>query len=276
MRGSWNRDPASGYEIVRVHFENGQPVSIEPFVTGFLTDGGKTHIARPVGLTVAKDGSLLMADDANGVIYRIAYTGSEPKGAALDAAPADAMEIQAAKGVGVPLAMERQETIASATIAVTSASVKANDMIPMKHSEYADGVSPEISWSAVPDALSYAIVMEDPDSKPLAPFVHWVAWNVPGTATSLPEGLQEQPRLVEPEGLLQGRASSGSVGYFGPKPPVGDPAHHYHFQVLALDTLLDIKPGSDRDEFLTAAKGHVIGKGELVGLYRQTMDPPKQ
>jgi glucose/arabinose dehydrogenase len=64
MRGSWNREKPSGYEIVRIHFENGQPKSIEPFVTGFLTDGGKTHIARPVGL--AKDGALLMADDANG------------------------------------------------------------------------------------------------------------------------------------------------------------------------------------------------------------------
>jgi glucose/arabinose dehydrogenase len=75
MRGSWNRNPASGYEIVRIHFENGQPKTIEPFLTGFLTDGGKTHFGRPVGLAVAKDGSLLMADDTNGVIYRIVYDG---------------------------------------------------------------------------------------------------------------------------------------------------------------------------------------------------------
>ncbi len=37
MRGSWNRKPPSGYEVVRIHFKNGQPVSIEPFVTGFIT-----------------------------------------------------------------------------------------------------------------------------------------------------------------------------------------------------------------------------------------------
>ena len=73
MRGSWNRHPASGYEVVRVRYENGVPRRFEPFVTGFLTDGGRTHIARPVGLAVAKDGALLVADDANGVIYRIAY-----------------------------------------------------------------------------------------------------------------------------------------------------------------------------------------------------------
>lgn len=276
MRGSWNRNPASGYEIVRIHFENGQPKSIEPFLTGFLTDGGKTHFARPVGLAVAKDGSLLMADDTNGVIYRVAYTGTAQKVTEQKAAPASVMEAQAAKGVGVPLAKDRPETDAKRAFKVSSGDFAANGAIPMKQSEYADGVSPALRWDAVPGAVSYAIVMEDPDSKPIKPFVHWVAWNIPATLTSLPEGLQEQLRLVEPEGVLQGRNSSGTHGYFGPKPPVGDPAHHYHFQVLALDQMLDIPPTSDRDAFLAAASGHVIAKGELVGLYEQKIEPPKQ
>ncbi|WP_102961225.1 YbhB/YbcL family Raf kinase inhibitor-like protein [Mangrovicella endophytica] len=280
MRGSWNRGEPSGYEIVHIDFKDGKPTTIEPFVTGFLTDGGKTHIARPVGLAVAKDGSLLMADDANGVIYRVAYTGDAQTADASNvsnASPAGPMEEQASKGVGVPLALQREETAeAKAEIKVTSSTVKGGAAIPMKHSDYADGLSPALSWEPVKNAVSYAIVMEDPDAKPTTPFVHWVAWNIPATLTELPEGLQEQPRLVEPEGLLQGRNSRGSTGYFGPKPPVGDPAHHYHFQVLALDTLLDIKPGSDRDTVLEAAKGHVIGKGELVGTYAQTAEPPKQ
>lgn len=82
-------------------------------------------------------------------------------------------------------------------------------------------------------------------------------------------------RLTEPEVLLQGRTSRGSPGYYGPRPPLGDPPHHYHFQVLALDSLLDGAPGSDRDTVLAAAKGHVLGKGELVGTYRQLVAPPK-
>lgn len=82
MRGSWNRKPASGYELVHVDFQNGQPRSIEPFLTGFLTDGGTTHFARPVGLAIARDGALLMGDDANGVIYRIAYDGQTAGAAA--------------------------------------------------------------------------------------------------------------------------------------------------------------------------------------------------
>jgi Raf kinase inhibitor-like YbhB/YbcL family protein len=275
MRGSWNRNPASGYEIVRIHFENGQPKTIEPFLTGFLTDGGKTHFGRPVGLAVAKDGSLLMADDTNGVIYRIVYDGDGKKAQEAKAPPAKLMEDQAAKSVGVPLAKDRLETKSGATLSVSSNAFASKAPIPQKHSEYADGVSPSLRWEAVKGAASYAIVMEDPDSHPIKPFVHWVAWNIPSGVTELPEGLQEQLRLVEPEGVLQGRNSSGTHGYFGPKPPVGDPAHHYHFQVLALDAVLDIPPTSDRDAFLAAASGHVVGKGELIGTFAQTNEPPK-
>src|ERR1044071_6811953 len=61
MRGSWNRDPAAGYKIAHVNFQEGKPTGIKPFVTGFLSDGGTTHIARPVGLVQAADGALLMA-----------------------------------------------------------------------------------------------------------------------------------------------------------------------------------------------------------------------
>ena len=60
-----------------------------------------------------------------------------------------------------------------------------------------------------------------------------------------------------------------------PRPPVGDKPHCYHFQVLALDTLLDVNPGAARDEMLAAAARHVIAKGEVVGRYHQTAEPPK-
>lgn len=277
MRGSWNRNPASGYEIVRVHYEDGQPKTIEPFVTGFLTDGGTTHIARPVGLAVAKDGSLLMADDANGVIYRVAYTGKEAGGDAAAATPAEPMEDQASKGVGVPLALARPETKAQAdaAIEVSSATLDADGEIPQKHSEYYDGVSPALHWSAVKGTVSYALIMEDPDAKPVTPYVHWVAWNIPGDVTKLPEGLQEQARLTEPEGVMQGLTSSGTHGYLGPKPPVGDPPHYYHVQILALDAMLNLPATADRDAVLAAVEGHVLSKGELVGTYQQTIEPTK-
>ncbi len=121
--------------------------------------------------------------------------------------------------------------------------------------------------------MTYIIVSEDPDAKPIIPFVHWLAWNIPASVNSVAEGLQEQLRLTSPEGVLQGQTSRGSPGYFGPRPPVGDPPHQLHFQVFALDRKLDVLPGSDRDTVLDAAEGHVIAKGRLIGTYQQN-DPP--
>jgi glucose/arabinose dehydrogenase len=74
MRGSWNRNPPTGYEVVRIRFdEAGQPVTFEPFATGWLIDDGRAHFGRLMGIGQAADGSLLIGDDTNGVIYRIAY-----------------------------------------------------------------------------------------------------------------------------------------------------------------------------------------------------------
>ena len=272
FRGSWNRKSPSGYEIARVRFHDGRAEKVEPFITGFLTDGGRTHFARPMGLALAKDGALLMADDANGVIYRISYQektmANKPK-----EPPPDAMQEQAARGSGVPLASARVQARGKRPLAVRSPSISGG--IPAKHSEYADGVSPEISWNSLTEAKSYALILEDPDAKSVRPFVHWVAWNIPGSVTTLPEGLQEQPRLTEPEGILQGKTSRGSVGYFGPRPPPGDPPHHYHFQVFALDTELDVPAGAERDEVLEAMNGHVLAVGELIGTFQQGTAPPK-
>lgn len=77
MHGSWNRTPPSGYEVVRVKFENGEPASIEPFLSGFLVQLGSNRWGfggRPFGLATMPDGSVLVGDDANGVIYRVVYT----------------------------------------------------------------------------------------------------------------------------------------------------------------------------------------------------------
>jgi glucose/arabinose dehydrogenase len=77
FRGSWNRDRGTGYKIVFVPFdEDNQPLGhYEDFLTGFLVnpDGPDTW-ARPVGLLVMPDGSLLLAEDGNSRIYRISCT----------------------------------------------------------------------------------------------------------------------------------------------------------------------------------------------------------
>ena len=73
MRGSWNRGEATGYKVVRVQFENGQPTGFEDFITGWLMEDGMSQFGRVAGLAVMPDGSLLVSDDSNGVIYRVSY-----------------------------------------------------------------------------------------------------------------------------------------------------------------------------------------------------------
>lgn len=77
MRGSWNRNPPSGYKVVRVVFdESGQPTEIQDFLTGFLGEDQLTNFGRIAGVALAADGSLLIAEDTNGIIYRVSYTGN--------------------------------------------------------------------------------------------------------------------------------------------------------------------------------------------------------
>ncbi|MGY2133142.1 PQQ-dependent sugar dehydrogenase [Hymenobacter sp. HD11105] len=81
MHGSWNRAEPSGYKIVRVHFnDQGQPEKFEDFVTGWLVNNNKEQFGRVCGIAQHADGSLLVSDDANGVIYRVAYAGAAPGG----------------------------------------------------------------------------------------------------------------------------------------------------------------------------------------------------
>src|SRR5216117_2774218 len=75
FHGSWNRKKRTGYKIVRVPFDHstGKPRGeYEDFVTGFVTPEGNVW-GRPVGITVAKDGSLLFSEDGNGAIWRVSY-----------------------------------------------------------------------------------------------------------------------------------------------------------------------------------------------------------
>lgn len=69
--GSWNRDPAIGYKVIHVRFENGVPLSTRDFVSGFLIEGGTAYFGRPAGVTIAPDGAVLFSDDENGMIYRV-------------------------------------------------------------------------------------------------------------------------------------------------------------------------------------------------------------
>ena len=77
QHGSWNRSVRVGYEVIRVpmHQTGRASGEFEDFVTGFVVDNGRVW-GRPVGITVAQDGSLMMTDDGSNSIWRISYTGA--------------------------------------------------------------------------------------------------------------------------------------------------------------------------------------------------------
>ena len=260
MRGSWNRVPPSGYEVVRIRFDkSGNPTSMEPFLTGFLVKGGApdgkdAHFARPVGLAMMNDGSMLVTDDTNNIIYRITYNQKTMP-------PIMSRE---------DISMNLSETGgAPATIQVKSSSFGNMQMIPNKYSEYYDKISPNISWSNVPkNAQSLVVMLEDPDGG-IEPVTHWLVANIAPTMTSLPENMM---KIETVNGIMQGANQNAKIGYYGPMPPREDPPHAYHFQVFALDTKLNLPSGFNRQGLLDAMKGHVVGKGEIVGMYQRKPD----
>lgn len=77
LHGSWNRSEPVGYKVVRLHFENGKPNTFEDLVSGFLSNNNREQFGRVVGVAEHSDGSLLISDDDNGVVYRLAYTGNK-------------------------------------------------------------------------------------------------------------------------------------------------------------------------------------------------------
>jgi Raf kinase inhibitor-like YbhB/YbcL family protein len=273
MRGSWNRKPASGYEVVRIRFSpEGRPTGIEPFLTGFLVPGGAEggkdgHIGRLCGLAVWNDGSLLFTDDTNNTIYRLAYNGPRPVAANGN--------IQGPRKSPDPLSAQRKITSqldeainAPDTIKVTSSAFADNAPIPLKHSAYGEDLSPALSWSGVPaNTQSLVLMMEDPDALNPKPFVHWIAANLPASLASLPANVAKTERPAVLKGGIQGANHTGSIGYYGPKPPAADGPHRYHFQVFALDTRLDLPAGYNRQALLMAMRGHVIARGESIGTY---------
>jgi len=74
--GSWNRAQRSGYEVIRVPMKDGRATGeYEDFLTGFVTPDGKVW-GRPVGVTVANDGSLFVTDDGSRSVWHVTYTGN--------------------------------------------------------------------------------------------------------------------------------------------------------------------------------------------------------
>ncbi|MFZ1996794.1 MAG: YbhB/YbcL family Raf kinase inhibitor-like protein [Solirubrobacteraceae bacterium] len=148
-----------------------------------------------------------------------------------------------------------------ADLKLTSPAFHHHEAIPARHSGDGEDVSPELSWTGVPEGTkTFAVVVDDPDAPLVNGFSHWVAYGIPGDATGLPEGGGD---------VVHGVNSMGEPGYIGPAPPPGHGTHHYYFWVYALDTELDLQPGLNRQALVEHIEDHVIEQARLVGTYKR-------
>jgi Raf kinase inhibitor-like YbhB/YbcL family protein len=168
---------------------------------------------------------------------------------------------------------------AGPVLTVTSNAWADGGEVPMHFAGRGDNKSPafEFHWmmgtmpASAPEALkTYAVIFHDIENstaKGTTDTLHWSAFNIPGTATGMPEGLGPGDLA---DGTRNGpgiMARGGMPGvYFGPGAGPG-PFHHYVFEFYALDTKLDLPATTTREDLLKAMDGHVIGKAAYVGRF---------
>jgi Raf kinase inhibitor-like YbhB/YbcL family protein len=146
-----------------------------------------------------------------------------------------------------------------ADLRIKSPAFEGHKRIPDKFTTNGENVAPPLEWSGAPAGTeAFAIVVHDPDAPLVDGFTHWVAYGIPATTTSLPEG---------GAGAVAGLNSMGEAGYMGPAPPAGHGPHHYYFWVYALDQNLELPPGLDRRSLLAQIEDHVIEQARVIGTY---------
>jgi Raf kinase inhibitor-like YbhB/YbcL family protein len=173
---------------------------------------------------------------------------------------------------GEAIAILKVNPILDTGIVLTSASQEPSGKLADRHSAYFDNISPPLNWTNVPDVVSWAIVVEDPDAPRELPFVHWMIWNIRGEMNALPEGLPNTDFLATPQGGVQGRNDMGGYGWFGPRPPAGHGVHRYYFQIFALDDFLEMSPDTPLEQLLNALKANTIAKGEMMATFEAPSD----
>src|SRR5215468_8908839 len=171
---------------------------------------------------------------------------------------------------------------AAAPMTLTVAGFPDGGDIPVRITQAAPGVatgeglSPAISWTNPPAGTqSFFLNMHDEDvarNKTTDDQAHWVVWNIPATATGLPEGVPKGAQLSDGAHQI---SATGQM-YRGPGAPANGPQHHYMFELFALDTKLDVQPATGNDaafetraNVMKAMQGHILGKAVYGGLFRR-------
>jgi Raf kinase inhibitor-like YbhB/YbcL family protein len=173
-------------------------------------------------------------------------------------------------GIGSAFAQGRGP--AGPGLTLSSPDFEDGGIIPNKFTQAdPNPVSPKLQWSRVPNGtVSFVLLMHDPDvaiGKKTEDVTHWMAFNIPGTATELAGGQTADPKL--PDGTIQILNRGNKVGFMGPGAGAAGPYHHYTFELFALDTKLDLGPDATRDQIIAAIQGHIVGKGVLTTRFHR-------
>ncbi len=140
-------------------------------------------------------------------------------------------------------------------LTITSPAFENNGSIPRKYTCDGDDVNPALKVKDIPQgAQTLVLIVDDPDA-PMGTWDHWIVWNIP------PTGTIKESSVPGIEGLNDFNKHS----YGGPCPPSG--THRYFFKVYALDAELELDPNSRKEDVESAMEGHILGKGQIVGLY---------
>lgn len=147
---------------------------------------------------------------------------------------------------------------------LTSNSFGEGKPIPVRFTCQGEDASPDLHWNGAPaQTRSFALIVDDPDA-PHGTWVHWVVYDLPGGATSLPSRSHGAPAVGH-----QGRNSFQKIGYNGPCPPPGA-AHHYVFHLYALSSdHLGLPEGAGRDQVDKAMQGKIVAETKLTGTYKR-------
>ncbi len=163
----------------------------------------------------------------------------------------------------------------AAAFELSSPDIKSNGAITNKHVFKGFGcegenISPALAWKNAPKgAKSFALLVHDPDAPTGgAGWWHWVVYNLPADAASLPQGAGKGDGSGMIKGAVQANTDFGAPGWGGPCPPAGDKPHHYNFTLHALKLeKLDLPQGATASLVGFMVNANSIARAKLTGMY---------
>jgi Raf kinase inhibitor-like YbhB/YbcL family protein len=167
------------------------------------------------------------------------------------------LAVTLAAGLSAMTAVVSAAEEGGASMKLTSPAFKDNEFIPKRFSGEGEDVNPALVIENIPPGTkSLVLIVDDPDA-PMGTWVHWLLYDIPVVSRI------EENSIPGKQGIQSARG----VNYHGPYPPSG--THRYFFRIYALDTELGLKGGVSRVEVEKAMQSHMLGKAELMGLYKR-------